>query len=707
MRQLLRYLLPMLLIFGLIACESDEPPAPTGTPPLSVSPTMTSQILPTTAPTRMPTRVPLPRTVAENPAEQSYLRFVHAAPTLSRVNFDINGAMLAAGMTYTRFTQPTPIVAGGYTVRVMLSEVVTDAPALLVESIDLLPGQTLVLVLTGSMDAPVLTVVPEPVQPMQSGEGTVRLFNALDGDQSVLISAQDRILSGPIEPLTAGDAVPVQAGTITLTIQIDDMRTTYVEDVRSLRRYTLVLTGSTDDSATWQVIAFDRRVAAEAQVRVIHAAPDVGAVDVYLGDVLLASGLTSYAISERQAVAGQSQNASVYVAGELPGQNTPLMTEQFNIRDDDVHTIILTGTAETLRFTSVVEDTSTLDAGRSRLTFVHVVPDVPRVEYSILNQEITPPLLDYRQSSEPLEFNAGEFDLVFTGIDGSEDVGDIEYAEGVRFESGRSYLYLITGLSPDMPPVVYSEEVGFSGVDEAVIGSDRVTEEDVDSIGIARLRLVNAIDGSSGVNFWVDDHLVAEDVTFGEGASFVSVTEGEHTISLRDPESSDDLYSELLTFAGDMDYSVYAHGFSGETLFDFVQITDNLVAANDMSVTVRMVNLSFDSYNEFALGFVVSAGGPVAQPFVRDDGSIGRPSLFAEVNQIISAIEGGTASVTAAIVPGNVEFHVIEPVENVLALGLGPVTLEAGLVYDVVVYQYMDSLLLNGFVIAYPGANTR
>ncbi|NJL56315.1 hypothetical protein HC928_14930 [bacterium] len=78
-----------------------------------------------------------------------------------------------------------------------------------------------------------------------------------------------------------------------------------------------------------------------------------------------------------------------------------------------------------------------------------------------------------------------------------------------------------------------------------------------------------------------------------------------------------------------------------------------------------------------------------------------RPSLFAEVRQIVPATDGQSAGLTAAVPAIRLDFLVIDPFEDTLALGLGDYTLEAGERYEVVAYQLLDSRLLAGFVLRY------
>lgn len=703
----LRAGLLVLLVVVMAACATA-----TATPsPMEVSPEVfaeqTATLIPSTAiPTQsVPTERPLPRTIADVPEQQSYLRFVHAAPDVGLTSFDIGGLTLAAGLAYEQFTQATPIVAGSYTVRVISAGARADELDLLQQEIVLQPGQTLLVVLVGSTESALsLAVFAEDTQPLSGDRGAIRLLNALTGEVSALLSAASEPVSEPVTSLDVSAPTALDAGDIEVTISAgDDAELTFVQRIRPLRRYTLVLVGQAVDASTWQVIALDTRVPAEASLRVSHAAPEVGAVDIYLGDRLLVAGLTSYAVSERQVVAGRSQVLHVYSTGTVPDESIPIFTEQIIINPDEARTVILTGTLANLRFVNVQEDLSSLEADQTRVIFVHVAPDVRRIEYGLPRTEAVIPPLDYLQSSSPFDLNAGEFDLVFIRADGDAASVDVELATGIHFEAGRSYLYLITGRDEDMPPVVYGDDVGFVSMDEAVIGADRLNEDEAENVGIARMRVVNAVDASQGVDFVVNDSVIAQSMSFGEsGVSFVLLTEGEHTLTLRDSESGDDLYSELFMFVPDTDYSVYAFGFADEGLYGISQVEDTSILASPMNAVIRLVNLSLDSYQTFGLGFMPSVGGEVAQPFVREDGTIGRPSLFAEVNRIIGPVDGGDVSNSVAIVPGNLEFYVIEAEANVLALGLGPVLLEAGHVYDVVVYQYTDSMLLNGFVVQYP-----
>ena len=72
-------------------------PAPTITPTVSVSPTPEST---------------LPRTNVDNPANQAYIRLIHAAPGVEAVNVEIQGLSVASRLSYGVITGETSIEAG-------------------------------------------------------------------------------------------------------------------------------------------------------------------------------------------------------------------------------------------------------------------------------------------------------------------------------------------------------------------------------------------------------------------------------------------------------------------------------------------------------------------------------------------------------------------------------------------------------------------
>ncbi len=702
MRILIRLVFALMMLFSLVACAADATPAPTIAPTdTAFPPTLTLEPTLTPRPTRIvPTDIPLPRTIAENSARQSYLRFIHATSSIEAVDFDINGLMLAVGLEYGRFTQPTPLVNGLYTLNISLNEA-DEASPLLQKAIDLPPGQTWLVILTGTLESPSLLIRPEEVGPLPEGESAVQVVNMLPGADGLVAEFNGGLLAGPLNAMTFSSFAPLTPGDGIFNVRIGDAQLiTDAIGFREMRRHIVIVSGDLADAESWRLIVIDTRVPAQSFMRVIHALPEIGTVDVYLGNEPLLESFGSLAVSERMIVGGRNQIVALYSPGTSPLDGEPVASAPVNVNPGEPVTMVITGNVSRVDFALITDDLSPVDADKSRLTILNAAPRATRLSYGLSFEEVGIRPVDYLDTSIDFEMLAGAYDLSFDSISLNDETNEIEYAAGLLFEAGRSYLYVVTGLGEEVPSLIYSEEVGFTSPDQGIIGAER-TDEDADPPGLSRVRFVNAIEGGFGVDIAIDDVVIVDGILPGESNPFLILTEGEHTISLRDPETGDDLYVTGFEFNANTDYSMYAHGFDSESLYEITQVADFNVVRSTSTAALRLVNLSFDTYNEFGLGFLPSSGNPVIQPFTREDGSIGRPSIFLELNRLLDAVEGGAASQTVVIPPGETELHVIDPANDTLALGIGPVTMNLNAYYDVIVYQFTDSLLLKGFVIEY------
>jgi hypothetical protein len=344
---------------------------------------------------------------AENDA---YVRVVHASPSTPAVDVYVNGTGVLSDVTFFTVSNYLPVDASS-DIQIQVT-VAGDNPdsAVISETVNLTPGNAYtVAAVDVDESTPVITVldtnpllVEDNVSVPPEGEARVNVYHlSPDAGQVDLLADGNLITSG----LALSDtvAVEVPAGNYTLTISPTEEMT---ETASVANTGTLPYTVEVDLDAeqVYSAFAVGRLADSEfrvelteelAQVRVVHASPSAGAVDVYLDGTAVLTSVEYFAVSD-------------YLQGILVGEHLIQVTPAGDSVDNAVisTTATLTATAYTVAAVEeeettsiaavssnpvvVVDDLSEPPDGEARIQVYHLVPDVPLpVDIGVVDSPIT------------------------------------------------------------------------------------------------------------------------------------------------------------------------------------------------------------------------------------------------------------------------------------------------------------------------------
>ena len=111
-------------------------------------------------------------------------------------------------------------------------------------------------------------------------------------------------------------------------------------------------------------------------VRVLHAAPNADAVDIYINDTLFFKELSFTEFSPYVYVPEGNYTMSVYPVNTT---ENPILSKYIEIDDDELLTIAIIGDNDNLDFLFIEEDTESTYGQNSKLRVVNLVPNSPRV----------------------------------------------------------------------------------------------------------------------------------------------------------------------------------------------------------------------------------------------------------------------------------------------------------------------------------------
>jgi hypothetical protein len=184
--------------------------------------------------------------------------------------------------------------------------------------------------------------------------------------------------------------------------------------------------------------------ASDMCLRIVHAAPDAGPVDLYLGEALIAEGLEYGAVSEFTAVPNGQQQLRLVPAGAALDQAVIDTTQDFTA--GGAFQVVVSGLADDLQATIAGVDLRALPESQARVRVVHASPDLEAVDVSIAGGATPFDAIDFRNQSGYVVFDAGTYS--FQLRENGSDTLLLE-ALDVPIEASMVYDILVIGQSED------------------------------------------------------------------------------------------------------------------------------------------------------------------------------------------------------------------------------------------------------------------
>lgn len=693
-----RYILFLLLAVVASACAQA---APTATP--TVGPTIT----PTASATPRPTITPLALPIAQEPAEQAFVRIVHAAPELQPVDVYVEGLAVAPYLSFRQFTGLTPLAAGLHRIIVYPagSRPSDVEPTALSTAFAFQPGASQTVVLAGKPDSLAFIVHDETAAPLDRDQSRLTLINAFDSSDEITVQ-QNSVNLTPALAFGAGSTISsAPAGEITLDFTGPAYNLlTYTLDLRPRTAYTLVLTGSTTAP---EVVRFDTRVPGTAAVRAVNGSAASGPVDVYLNGTLLAAALDYTRAGSRETFPSGVYTARVYPAGADRSLTDPLASADITVSQDEGTTIILLGSSGAARLITARDSLARTAPDTARVTFVNTLDSAPRLRLNVSGPPLPLAFLSYGDLPQAVEVRAGAvYDFYWNAAGASETEASLEIAQDIAFEAGRAYLYLITGRI-DVPPVVLSEYVG---VQQELLGLPVDVTPSPTPVRPASVVVVNAVFGGGPLDVFLEGALLAERLNYGDASQPSPAREGVFTVTVRSPGTPDPLFDDRVLFDSGVSYTLVLIGYGSERVL-VLPVADPELPAGDAPLA-RLINVTVGKPINLGLAFSIAsdqsaessrfssppqsgalAGTPVTPTY--------RQSIGFGVQYVpnASSVPPGGFSAPGLLSEGVFDLLILDADAAAIAARLASVRFERGLRYDVYALQQPDSPIVQGFVV--------
>ena len=202
---------------------------------------------------------------------------------------------------------------------------------------------------------------------------------------------------------------------------------------------------------------------AQSCLRVVNAgSPDVGPVDVYVGNAVVAEGLEYGQATEFTAIPSASQQIRAVPAGTPVEQATADLTEE--LQPGAAYQMTVTGlTNEELSSWLSGVDVTALPAGQARVRVVHASSDLEQIDVSTGQAQVPFEGVEFGNQSGYVPMEAT--DQTFQVRQSGQDTLLVETPQPVTLEEGMNYDIYVIGQSEagTLEMVVFVAEVGTAG----------------------------------------------------------------------------------------------------------------------------------------------------------------------------------------------------------------------------------------------------
>ncbi len=645
----IKMLFGIALIVILGACSGTPAAVPTQMLPPTLALTNTPAPTRDSRPTTVPTAVPPP----------AHLRVIHAAPQASTLTIYAGFNAIATNLDAGQASEPTPLEAGEYPLKVLLSGSNPNDTPLAQSMLTLTGGESLLLIITGQADSLQLLTLPETQIALNTGESAITLVNALT--QPVRLSTADGSLLVPeLQPGTSADTKPLSAGEQTLTLHSGEaMLTEFSLSLQAQQQHIEIISG-TPEQVT--ITGITKSAPERSSIRLIHAAQILESFDVYMDDVPLNAGVRYGRPTEYREIASGNHTFALYTTGSDPKTAAPLLQQEL-VLDAVPSTLVIMGEAAALRVIAFSQDLTPTETGMARIAFMNTLPQFNSVLVTAGGKTLEGiNELYYGELPRTTNLIATRYSLTFL-----TSQQNVETAEDVILDAGRSYLYLVTG-QLDAPPLVISDNVGQNT--GATAGG---------TTGTTLIRYINATTGTP-IAFSLNNNTQPTVVNSGTGSDFIPVAPRNFTLQAEQDGTT--IASTDASFEANARYTIVLYPATNQTTYLIVR--DNEVLYTGNTPHIRFINTSSGADKSLGLAFSNGIEGTREFAVSSPPDDADHSNLPFGTQQILDQQHGGSASNTILIPDGFYNFFITFADGATYRDRIGTVELKGGAAGDVV-----------------------
>ncbi len=272
-------------------------------------------------------------------------------------------------------------------------------------------------------------------------------------------------------------------------------------------------------------------------LRVVHAAPDTPAVDVYVDSSPLVSGLEFGLASGRTNVINGQYTVYIVERGSEPpaGGEAPanaLVSAEIDLPVGASTLLVLLGTPDDLTLNSFEETNETLESDQSRISVINAIPSAPEISVRQVSDQVTEEVGD--QTEEPAGMGEPLVSAVgFGQRSTSVDVPTVQTVLDFEIDGETVFSYPFNPLPrTDYILVFYGNLVTSAAEEAEAVPQYGVLAYDHLVPGRAQLRAINASTATTSLDVYLNGQLFSPNVGVNSAGERQSIPDGQYTIQV-------------------------------------------------------------------------------------------------------------------------------------------------------------------------------
>jgi hypothetical protein len=241
-------------------------------------------------------------------------------------------------------------------------------------------------------------------------------------------------------------------------------------------------------------------------LRVLHAAPDTGQIDLYVEAAALASNIEFGLSTGRTNILAGTYTLTVTPRGVLPGEDT-LVTAPLTVNVGQSVLAVFSGVADAPSLTLVDESSEPLQDNESRVNFVHAVPLAPMVKGAVSGVDVSP-LFDFGQQSGAIVVLSSP-NAMLSFASSEQPLASIPLTLFPRTH----YTAVLTGRSDALDSLTI------------LLFENQVA-------GLVTMRFIQVMQGAAEVDVYLDGQPVADGLAYRSASERRTETDGSHVLSV-------------------------------------------------------------------------------------------------------------------------------------------------------------------------------
>lgn len=302
-----------------------------------------------------------------------------------------------------------------------------------------------------------------------------------------------------------------------------------------------------------------------ASIRFVHASPDAPSIDVIADGAVVAEDLAFGSASGYLPITSGKHQVEIVPTGSTA--ESAVLDEEIDLESGGAYIFAAAGLLNDLQSKLYQVDLDDLDENQARVRLIHLAPDENNIDLAVSGGDEWQDDVDFPNASDYEDVDAGTYDL---DVRDHDEESVIISTTGVTILADRAYDVLVLGQASaeNLSTLILETRISPPCGDVLGIGS----EED------SCIRVLNASPDSPGVDVYVNDTLVVQNLAYGDSTEFTSVPSG------------DDSKIKLTATGGSIDSPILEDDMDMDAGQAYEMIALN--SADDLELTTVEVDLS-------------------------------------------------------------------------------------------------------------------